>query len=113
MINSWTVRQDKSNQLHRIIKTFMELFPEEFEKTSIKKCDKCQGGFLNITVGYEVESNLCKTCRGVGFYGFDNIYGQKVCKNCNGVGCRICRNVGYLDWLDAVMRPDKRALEKL
>lgn len=112
MARMWEIKLARSNKIHTVIKNFEHMFPDQFEKTDIKKCDKCQGGFINITVGYEVESNICKQCRGLAYYGFDLIYTDIVCKNCNGVGCRFCDNGLITDWLDKVMRPDKKAVRE-
>lgn len=112
MMDSVTRRMQTSNKIFTIIRNFEHMFPDQFEKTDIKKCDKCQGGFRNITVGYEVESNICDNCRGLGYYGFDRMYTDIVCKNCYGTGCHICDNGLITDWLDKIMRPDKQARKK-
>ena len=102
----------RSNKIHSVIKNFEHMFPDQFGKTDIERCDECQGGFIDITIGYEIESNICKKCRGLAYYGFDHMYTDIVCKNCNGVGCRFCDNGLIINWLDKVMRPDKRAVEE-
>ena len=111
-MRTYELKMTKSNKIHSIIKNFEHMFPDQFEKTDIKKCDKCQGGFRDITVGYEVESNICKNCRGLGYYDFDMMYTDIVCKACYGVGCRYCDDGLILDWMDKVMRPDRQAVEE-
>lgn len=109
---NWTKKQMKSNRIHLVIKEFETMFPDQFEKTDIKKCDKCQGGFKRIEAGYEVKSNICEKCKGLGYYGFDTIYTEIVCMMCHGAGCQYCDNGLVTNWLDKVMRPDKVAAQK-
>lgn len=108
MARPYEIKLERSNKIHTVIKNFEHMFPDQFEKTDIQKCNECQGGFRDITIGFEVESNVCKNCRGLAYYGFDTMYTDIVCKNCNGVGCRFCDNGLIINWLDKVMRPDKR-----
>jgi hypothetical protein len=111
-MHSATMRMQISNKIHTVIKNFEHMFPDQFEKTDIKKCDKCQGGFRNITIGFEVESNVCEKCRGLAYYGFDKMYTEIVCQYCLGTGCEYCDGGLIIDWLDKVMRPDKKAAQK-
>jgi hypothetical protein len=111
-MHSATYRMKISNKIHTVIKNFEHMFPDQFEKTEIKKCNKCIGGFKDITIGFELEDNICQQCRGLAYYGFDKMYDDIVCKNCLGTGCRYCDNGLITDWLDKVMRPDKRAAKE-
>lgn len=112
MTDSITRQTIISNRIHKVIKEFEHMFPDQFEKTDIKKCHKCTGGFKDITIGFEIDTNICEQCRGLGYYGFDKMYNEIVCRNCLGSGCRYCEDGLIIDWIDKVMRPDKRAIKE-
>jgi hypothetical protein len=112
MSNNWLSTKMRSDKIHSVIKNFENMFPDQFEKTDIKKCDKCQGGLVHIEIGYELKENICSNCRGLAYYGFDLIYTNIVCDYCCGSGCRFCDNGLVVNWLDKIMRPDRQALKK-
>jgi hypothetical protein len=93
----------KGLALHTAIKTFRHYFPEEFGKTNIVPCIRCNG--LGITDVHDMHpSSLCDECRGVGFMGYEHLEQGYVCKICNGVGCKNCNDKGYVDWVSNAMK---------
>ena len=101
--------------MHTTIRFFQEMFPIEFEKTSIKKCSKCLGiGFKEDRGQYDFNGSYCSECKGIGYLGYTRMLHEDnvVCVNCNGVGCDICKYEGIFDWVNSVMRPDLRLKEK-
>ena len=100
------MNRENANKIHTTIRFFKEMFPDEFEKTDIICCEKCN------SVGYNSydfrSSNICGNCKGIGFLGFEKIKGKYTCTICNGSGCNICHYEGWLDWVAAAMRPDLR-----
>jgi len=93
------------NKIHSILTNFSAYFQEEFEKTDIKKCEKCNGSGLPCKPGKEITywspGTICDNCGGFGFI-FSEINGNYICKKCNGVGCQECKN-GFVDWVAHAM----------
>ena len=88
-------QQARSNKIFRIINDFMNLFPEEFEKCDIEKCESCKAtGFTDQSL-----QRQCMSCGGMGFVGYEKLYGEFVCRMCNGYGCGSCKNTGVVDWV--------------
>jgi len=105
----------KTNQIHTTIRFFQEMFPVEFEKTSIKACSKCFGtGFEKKGGQYNFDGPACSKCKGIGYLGYTRMEGKDnvVCMNCNGRGCEICKYQGIFDWVNCIMRPDLRLKAK-
>lgn len=101
----------RANKIFKTIKDFESLFPEEFEKTSIRQCGHCNGtGFSDKSL-----QNQCSNCGGMGYVGFKKIYGAHVCRACNAYGCTYCNNEGVVDWVthatgaDVIVDPKRRA----
>ena len=85
----------KSNSIFQTIRKFHEMCPEEFSKTGINPCGHCGGtGVIDKHI-----LNFCSNCGGVGYIGFKRLYGQYVCRSCNGSGCQKCNNNGVVDWI--------------
>lgn len=84
-----------SNKLHSVLKDFEFYFPEEFEKTSVKRCGHC-----NAT-GIKDKQQLffCDNCGGTGYVGYEKIQKNYTCRSCNGGGCAMCYNTGMVDWV--------------
>jgi hypothetical protein len=96
------------DKIHTILTNFAFYFPEEFEKTSIKVCEKCDGSGLPCkklaergAITFWQPGTICDKCGGFG-YKFSEINGQYICKKCNGVGCSKC-NYGFTDWISHAM----------
>ena len=86
---------ENTNNLHGAIKTFEYYFPEEFEKTDIKKCGHCNSTGLTD----KSQMRFCENCGGTGFVGYEKIQNSYTCRSCNGGGCQLCKYVGMIDWV--------------
>jgi hypothetical protein len=87
---------ERANKIYKTIKEFAELFPDEFNKCSIKSCGHC-----NNTGLYNKQPNImCDNCGGMGFVGFKKLNGRYVCRSCNGYGCNMCEYNGTVDWVE-------------
>lgn len=85
----------RSNRIFQAIKDFEKLFPEEFEKTNIRKCGHCNGvGFSDSSLQQQ-----CTNCGGMGYVGYKKLMGEFVCRACNGYGCTFCEKKGTVDWI--------------
>lgn len=97
------------DKIHSIIKNFENALPEQFEETSIAKCEKCNGSGLKVfrgsdqTISVWQPGDYCKSCRGFGYTGFDRVYNSYICKSCNGKGCSKCDDTGMIDWVRNIM----------
>jgi hypothetical protein len=96
---------NRINKIHQTIKSFSFMFPEEFEKCSIKKCGHCSGSGLKNKVDMDI---FCSNCKGIGFIGFTKLYGEYICRSCNAAGCDICSKRGTVDWITHAMSSDLR-----
>ena len=86
----------RTNKIFNVIKSFENLFREEFEKCDIKKCGHCKGTGLRSP--HDVSGDHCSICGGMGYKGFKKLAGQHVCRTCNGGGCHLCNFKGTVDW---------------
>lgn len=100
------------DRLYPIIRNFREALPTAFENCGLVICDKCDGSGLpvrqlkdgdidKITVWQP--GTYCDKCKGYGVLGLEQVYDGYLCKNCNGSGCRICKNIGMVDWVSRAM----------
>ena len=65
------MNREKANKMHTTIRFFKEMFPDEFEKTDIICCHKCNGiGFTDTNFH---NNSICGNCTGIGFLGFEKI----------------------------------------
>ena len=96
-------RAQNANKIHTTIKNFEWMFPYEFEKCAIKQCSKC--GKSGLTNKYDM-IDYCSNCHGVGYIGFEKIYGEHICRGCNAVGCEKCEGEGIVDWITHAMGSD-------
>lgn len=94
------------DKIHVILSNFELYFPNELEKTEIKKCVTCDGSGLPCKKGaditYWVPGTCCIDCGGYG-YKFREIGAQYVCQKCNGGGCGRCKGSGLVDWITNAM----------
>ena len=93
---------ERLNKLYLIIYNFQEYFNEEFEKTNIKKCDKCHSGLKNK---HNIIDNFCDYCGGIG-YLVEKMKGEYMCRWCRGGGCSFCAHKGTVDWVKHAMGSD-------
>jgi len=84
----------RSNAIFQIINKFHEMCPEEFAKTGIHSCGHCRNGIRDKHI-----LDFCSNCGGIGYVGFKKLYGQHVCRSCNGSGCIKCDKKGIVDWI--------------
>lgn len=98
------IHNDNRTRIFKIIKDFEDLFPEEFEKTNIKKCGHCGGTGLKKSTG---NYYYCSICGGLGYKGFSKIQGKYVCRSCHTNGCGKCNYKGYVDWVTYIVGGDK------
>ena len=104
------MNREKANKIHTTIRFFKEMFPDQFEKTDIICCHRCDSVGFN---GNDFQNNnICGICKGIGFLGYEKIEGKYACTICNGSGCSVCGHVGWLDWVAAAMRPYLRLKAK-
>lgn len=85
----------KSNSIFQTIRKFHEMCPEEFSKTNIRPCGHCGGNGIRD----KHILDYCSNCGGIGYVGFKRLYGQHVCRSCNGSGCPKCDRNGVVDWI--------------
>ena len=87
--------QQRSNGIFKAIQSFERLFPDEFETCGIYKCGHCNAtGISNKhSLGH------CSNCGGMGYVGFKKLYGEHICRSCNGYGCGRCNDSGTVDWI--------------
>lgn len=85
---------DRTNKIFKVIKEFERMFPEEFSKCGIVGCGHCG----STGVSNKQALTYCPYCGGTGYIGFKKIYGEFVCRTCNGGGCDLCHN-GVVDWI--------------
>ncbi len=88
-------KQVRANKIFRIIKDFETLLPDEFEKCGIVKCGHCNG----TGISNKHTLVICRVCGGMGYRGFEKLYGEYICRTCNGFGCDRCDKRGIVDWI--------------
>ena len=97
--------EQNANKIHRSIKHFEEIFPEELAKTDIKRCGHCNATGLETT--YQTSSEFfCFNCGGTGYVGYEKIQKSYTCRLCNGSGCSFCDYCGMTDWITHAMGSD-------
>lgn len=100
-------RMSFRDKIHTILTNFKFYFPDDFEKTSIKLCDKCEGSGLPCKPGKDITywqpGTICEKCGGFGYKFTEMLNGQYVCRKCNGVGCKHCNSSGFTDWIAHAM----------
>ena len=84
-----------ANKIHKTIKDFKRIFPEEFIKTDIKSCGHCNATGLKD----KHQMYFCDNCGGTGFVGYEKIEKSYTCRHCNGSGCDVCNYNGMVDWI--------------
>jgi hypothetical protein len=98
------------NKIHGIIKNFEEFFPDELKKTSLHKCNTCDGSGLNVYINKDTgvtfwdpsTEQVCSACGGFG-YSVKELNGEHLCQKCNGLGCPKCKETGKTDWISRIM----------
>lgn len=100
------------NDLHSHIKQLKSNNPEKFEESGFSDCGHCNG--TGLKSGKDIH-HACKQCKGIGFVGFTELFGETICPDCNSSGkelryenhvvdCETCEGAGRLDWIDAVKK---------
>jgi len=96
------------DHLHGIIKRFREAFPDQFSKTDLKICLKCEGSGLPIKPKSDITfwqpGTYCTECSGFGVTGINKLYDDYLCKKCKGIGCDECNQRGTKDWISNVVK---------
>ena len=95
--------QTRANKIFVTIQGFARLFPDEFEKCGIYACGPCDGTGL----GNKHSMSQCNHCGGIGYKGYEKLYGEYVCRTCNGYGCDRCDRSGTVDWVKHAIGSDK------
>lgn len=94
-------------KIHQKIKQSKKL-----DKYGLTKCEKCLGfGLANFQLlsdgSYSWDGDsFCDSCKGYGYQPIDNVdalifdmFASYVCRSCDGEGCHLCRNTGFIDWV--------------
>ncbi len=73
LVNTQAAAMNRDN-LHGIIKRFREAFPDQFAKTDLKLCLKCEGSGLPVkktdsNITYWSPGTYCSECSGFGVTG--------------------------------------------
>lgn len=97
------------DSLFSIIKKFEEAFPDLYERTGLRKCDKCNGTGLIVSGEMEITiwqpGNYCQKCRGLGYLGVERVGSMYLCPNPNcGKKCSFCNGKGLVDWIAYAMK---------
>jgi len=92
------------DKLFSIIENFRRAFPDQFKKTDLKICPKCEGSGLpakksNQEITFWRPGNYCDQCFGFGVLGLNRIYDEYLCPYCHGAGCEKCNKHGTVDWI--------------
>jgi len=106
-IDSQSVSSNR-DKIFSIIENFRRAFPDQFQKTGLKICPKCEGSGLpakksSNDITFWQPGNYCDKCYGFGVLGLNKIYDEYICKNCHGAGCEKCNNRGTVDWITNVV----------
>ncbi len=101
------------DSLFSIIKKFEESFPDLFERTGLKKCDKCEGtglivgGCNGLTLWKP--GGYCLKCKGLGYLGIERVGNVYLCPNPNcSKKCVLCNGNGVVDWITYAMNKGKQ-----
>jgi hypothetical protein len=93
------------DKLHSILKLFQDAFPDNWAKTGIKECTKCEGTGIPVKKGELTPwqpGTYCERCWGLGYEGIVRVYSKYLC-DCNGKGCKKCKDTGLVDWVTRTM----------
>lgn len=80
-----------------------------YDKNDLHFCEKCDGTGLDYKKLKNGDKfwdmiSYCDNCYGVGinrqYYKSGSC--QVICK-CNGIGCELCNNTGYMDWVTVIL----------